>query len=193
MQKPEIRSKMSVLKRATEDEIKKLFRAHRQNHVIWTPIPTSVLTNSLDITDIINTSMKTITFSQNFKEIQVRPLFKITSLAKNKLKNYRAVSSLNFISKILEKVVAYRPQAHIKNNNSSNPLQSTYRKHHCTEWALLKVHNNVIISMDKYVVTALTMLDLSASFDTIDATLTDIISDFSMEYLGRLKFSFLLI
>ena len=44
--------------------------------------------------------------------------------------------------------------------------------------ALLKVHNDIIISMDKGEVTALTLLDLSAAFDTIDdATLTDRLSD----------------
>ena len=37
VQKPEIRSKMNVSERASEDEIKKLSLAHRQNHVIWIP------------------------------------------------------------------------------------------------------------------------------------------------------------
>ena len=46
--------------------------------------------------------------------------------------------------------------------------------------------------MDKGEVTALTLLDLSAAFDTIDhATLTDFL--FGMEYLVKLKFGFLLI
>ena len=137
------------------------------------PIPTSVLKNCLDIlitpiTEIINISMETSTFPQNFKEAHVRPLLKKTSLPKNELKNYRPVSNLSFISKILEKIVANRLQAHIKNNHLCNPLQSVYRRHHSTESALLKVHNDIIISMDKGEVTALTLLDLSAAFDTID-------------------------
>ena len=62
----------------------------------------------------------------------------------------------------------------MKNNHLSNPLQSAYRKHHSTESALLKVHNDIILSMDKGKVKALTLLDLSAAFHTIDhATLTD--------------------
>ena len=96
------------------------------------------------------------------------------------MKNYRPVSNLSLISKILEKIkiVANRLQAHIKNNHLCNPLQSAYRKHHSTESALLKVHNDIIISMDKGEVTAITLLDLSAAFDTIDyATLTDRLSD----------------
>ena len=137
--------------------------------------------------------METSTFPQNFKEAHVRPLLKKTSLPKNELKNYRPVSNLSFISKILEKKVANGLQAHIKNNHLCNPLQSAYRKHHSTESALLKVHNDIIISMDKGEVTALTLLDFSAAFDTIDhATLTDRLSD-CMEYLARLKFGFLFI
>ena len=91
------------------------------------------------------------------------------------MKNYRPVSNLSFISKILEKIVANRLQAHIKKYHLSNPLQSVYRKHHSRESFY---RNNIIISMDKGEVTALTLLDLSATFDTIDhATLTDRLSD----------------
>ena len=102
----------------------------------------------------------------------MRPLLKTISLP------YRPVSNLSFISKILEKVVADRLKAHIKNNHLSNPLQSAYRTHHSTESALLKLHNHIIISMDQGEVTALTLLDLSAAVDTIDhATLINTLSD----------------
>ena len=90
--------------------------------------------------------METSTFPQNFKEAHVSPLLKKTSLPKNELKNYRPVSNLSFISKILEN---NRLLAHIKNNHLSNPLQSAYRKHHSTESALLKVHNDIKIRIDK--------------------------------------------
>ena len=94
--------------------------------------------------------METSTFPQNFKEAHVRPLLKKTSLPKNELKNYRPhVSNLSFIAKILENIVANRLQAHIKNNHLSNPLQSAYRKHHSTESAVLKVHNDIKIRIDK--------------------------------------------
>ena len=62
-----------------------------------------------------------------------------------------------------EKIVVNQLQAHIKNNHLSNPLQSAYRKHHSTESALLKVNSDIIISIDKSEVTALTLLNLSAA------------------------------
>ena len=104
---------MNVFERASEDEIKKLILSSSSKSCDLDPIPTSVLKNCLDIlitpiTDIINISMETSTFPQNFKEAHVRPLLKKTSLPKNELKNYRPVSNLSFISKILEKIVANR-------------------------------------------------------------------------------------
>ena len=101
VQKPEIRSKMNVFERASQDAIEKLILSCLD--ILITPI-----------TDIINISMETSTFPQSFKQAHVRPLLKKTSLPKNELKNYRPVSNLSFISKILEKIVANRLQAHIK-------------------------------------------------------------------------------
>ena len=75
---------------------------------------------------------------------------------------------MSFISKILEKVVAKRLGSHIISNNLSNVFQSAYKKLHSTETALLKVHNDITLNMDNGRVTALTLLDLSAAFDTIN-------------------------
>ena len=86
----------------------------------------------------------------------------------NNLKSYRPVSNVSFISKIIEKVVSNRLQAHINSNKLNNPMQSAYLKSYSTETALLRVHNDISVSLDKGHVTALTLLDLSAAFDTID-------------------------
>ena len=50
-------------------------------------------------------------------------------------------------------------------------FQSAYRKHHSTESALLNIHNDILLNMAKGSVTALTLLDLSAAFNTIDHTI----------------------
>ena len=85
--------------------------------------------------------------------------------------NYRPVSNLSFLSKILEKVVASSLNSHINSSHTSNDYPSAYRKFHSTETALLKIHNDILSSMDDGRVTALTLLDLSAAFDTIDHTI----------------------
>ena len=90
------------------------------------------------------------------------------TLCKDDLRNYRPISNLSFLSKILEKVVANRLHEHIYNHHLSNDLQSAYKRFHSTETALLKIHNDIVDNMDNGKVTALTLLDLSAAFDTID-------------------------
>ena len=92
MRKPEIKYKMNVFERASKDEIKKLILGSSSKSCDLDHIPTSMLKNCLyilitPITDIINISMKTSTFPQNFKEAHVRPLLNKTSFPKNELKN----------------------------------------------------------------------------------------------------------
>ena len=65
-------------------------------------------------------------------------------------------------------IVAKRLNAHIEEHLLSNHVQSAYKRFHSTETALLKIHNDIICNMDNGKVTALTLLDLSAAFDTID-------------------------
>ena len=104
----------------------------------------------------------------SFKYALVKPLLKSSSLDQNQLKNYRPVSNLQFLSKILEKVVLSQLTEHLEKNKLTEPLQSAYRKHHSTETALLKVMNDVYTNTDDNEVTMLCLLDLSAAFDTID-------------------------
>ena len=109
-----------------------------------------------------------------FKQALVTPLIKKKTLCRNEFKNYRPISNLSFLSKILEKFVAKRLNAHIEEHLLSNHVQSAYKRFHSTETALLKIHNDIICNMDNGKVTALTLLDLSAAFDTIDnATLLE--------------------
>ena len=57
---------------------------------------------------------------------------------------------------------------HLQSNNLIDPFQSAYREKHSTESALLRIMNDILRSIDSGSVTILTMLDLSAAFDTID-------------------------
>ena len=50
-------------------------------------------------------------------------------------------------------------------------FQLAYKKYHSTESALFNIHNDILLNMVKGSVTALTLLDLSAAFNTIDNTI----------------------
>ena len=123
------------------------------------------------ITSIINASLEKRKCPNFFKQAHVTPIIKKSSLDKEIFKNYRPVSNLNFISKILERIVAVQLQTHLDEAGLMTAFQSAYRKHHSTESALLNIHNDILLNMAKGSVTALTLLDLSAAFDTIDHTI----------------------
>ena len=84
---------------------------------------------------------------------------------KNVLKNYRPVSNLSFISKLIEKVVAKQLNYFISHEAISNVHQSAYRSFHSTETALLKIQINISTSVNLRKAVPLTLLDLSTAFD----------------------------
>ena len=173
VQKPKIRNELLNLEPASEDEVRKIIVKSASKSCDLDPIPTHILKSLLDIliktiTTIINLSLESGTFPLLFKEAHVTPLLKKSNLPVNNLTNYKPISNLSFISKIIEKVVSNRLQAHINSNKLNYPILSAYQKFHSTETALFRVHNDISVSLDKGHVTALTLLDLSAAFDTID-------------------------
>jgi len=66
-------------------------------------------------------------FPSTFKQATVTPLIKGHSLAKSILSNYRPISNLNFISKILEPLFLVRFQSHVLNSSNFNQYQFAYR------------------------------------------------------------------
>ena len=84
------------------------------------------------------------------------------------MKNYRPVSNLNFISKIIEKIISNCIRSHLDKNNLSNTNRSAYKPLHFTETTLLKIHSDICMNMDSGKTTALVLLDLSAALDTLD-------------------------
>ena len=84
------------------------------------------------------------------------------------MSNISLVSGTEGISKLTEKAVATQIQCHMVDNDVLPYLQSAYRQNHSTETALIKVKNDLVMNMDKGLVTLLVLLDLSAAFDTVD-------------------------
>ena len=65
-------------------------------------------------------------------------------------------------------VVASHIRSHVYQNDLPNVSQSAYKHFHSTETALYKIHNDISLDIDNGKVTALTLLDLSTTFDIID-------------------------
>ena len=90
------------------------------------------------------------------------------SLDCNDLSNFRPVSNINFISKIIEKVASNQLKEYLYQNNLIEVYQSAYVSKRSTETALLKVQSDILNAVDRQEVVFLVMLDLSAAFNTID-------------------------
>ena len=120
------------------------------------------------LTHLINASLSEGYVDNSMKTAQVRPLLKKPGLDANILKNYRPVSNLPFVSKLLERVVAGRLSKHMDTHALLESFQSAYKPHHNVESALIRVHSDILQAMDRQRVVVLVLLDISAAFDTID-------------------------
>ena len=120
------------------------------------------------ITAIINASLASSVVPLCLKQAYVRPLLKKPGLDREQHKNYRPVSNLPFVSKLLGKNVAKCLDDHLKDNALQDIYQSAYRPYHSTETALIKVQSDIAEALDQGSTAVLIMLDLSAAFDTID-------------------------
>ena len=136
------------------------------------PIPTSLLKDILPnivplLREIVNKSLHTGTFPDDIKVALIRPLLKKINLDLVE-KNYRPVSNLQYIGKLIERAVNIQLNEHITTNNLMEPMQSAYRAGHSTETALIKVKADILNAIDNKEVVCLVLLDLSAAFDTVD-------------------------
>ena len=166
-------SQLTHFEMATEEEICNIVSRASLATCDLDPIPSSFIKDNIDvlapaIRDIVNLSLKSGDCPAPLKKAVVLPLLKKKGLDPETLKNYRPVSNLSFISKIIEQVVAKRLRDNLSSNELWGKTQSAYRAFHSTETALLRVQNDIFSCMDKKKLMALVMLDLSAAFDTTD-------------------------
>ena len=102
------------------------------------------------------------------KQAIVTPILKKINSDWNDLQNYRPVSNIGFISKIIEKAAMIQVDEYMQSYDLDEVNQSAYKNRHSTETALLKVTNDIALALDENKAAFLIMLDLSAAFDTID-------------------------
>ena len=104
----------------------------------------------------------------DLKMASVKPLLKKQSLRSDEFKNFRPISNLGFLSKVVEKYVAKQLIDYLDANGLNVSYQSAYRKLDSTETALIRVHNDIAIVSDQKRSVILLILDLSAAFDSVD-------------------------
>ena len=118
------------------------------------PLPASVLKTCFPIilptlTSIINMSLKNGVMPCALKVVVLKPLLKKQDADFEQLQNFRLISILIFVSKLIEKAVALQLNDHILRHHLDETFQSAYKAFHSTETALVRVHNDILTAIDK--------------------------------------------
>ena len=130
------------------------------------------------ITQICNLSIKTSVVPDKFKIAKLKPLFKKGSSTDPK--NYRPISLLPIISKVLEKIIHDQTQSFLRENELLYKFQSGFRSHHSTDFCLSYLTNKIMTGFDSGLLTGMVLIDLQKAFDTIDHDIVLI----KMKYIG---------
>jgi len=115
-----------------------------------------------------NTSLQQGTLPVSQRHALVTPGLKKANADPSDAKNYRPISNLTFMSKVVERLVCRQMVSFLESNGLIPSLQSAYRRGHSTEIAVLKIISDILLATDRGEVTLLGLLDLSAAFDTVD-------------------------
>ena len=117
---------------------------------------------------LFNKSLATGCFPRKYGHAVVFPQLKKNSLDASQPKNFRPVSNMPYLSKLLERVVQTQLHQFLDDHNMMPTYQSAYRKFHSTETALLQLYSDLLVAADRGEVSGLCLLDLTAAFDTVD-------------------------
>ena len=156
----------------TADEIHEILKDITIKSSTVDPLPAELLKDNLDtvvphLCELVNLSLSQGCVD-GAKVAHITPLIKDQTLDNSEFKNYRPISNLSFVGKLIERVVLRRLNEHLTENNLHIPWQSGYKKSHSTETLLIRIVNDLLIASNEEKATVVMMLDLSAAFDTVD-------------------------
>ena len=121
---------------------------------------------TMPIAHIINLSIITGVVPDDLKSARVVPLFKKND--NTETGNYRPVSILNIVSKVLERVVYDQFESYLLQNKLIFEYQSGFRRGFSTSTCLTHLSDHIRFQIDKRNFTGMVLLDLQKAFDTVD-------------------------
>ena len=120
----------------------------------------------IPITFLVNMSISENCVPDAVKTARVKPLYKKNSNLD--VGNYRPVSILNVVSKILEKAVYAQLEAYLVENNIIYDYQSRFRSSFSTDTCLIHLLDHIKRNNARGLFTGTILLDLQKAFDTVD-------------------------
>ena len=120
------------------------------------------------IIHLFNLSLKTGYIPDDYKCAKIIPIYK--SGEKDRFDNYRPISILPALSKLLEKTVAFQMIRYLEGNKMLYQHQYGFRKSRDTQQPLLQLINKIYdgLNKPKSEYSACVFLDLKKAFDTCD-------------------------
>ena len=120
------------------------------------------------LTKVVNSSLSSGTFPDILKKSIITPVLKKSSFDHNILKHDRPVANIKFMSKVIKKAASCQVTSYIDSNGLRENYQSSYKRFHSTETALVKVKSDFLQYVDNNKTVLSLLLDMSAAFDTVD-------------------------
>ena len=164
---------LTRLSPVTAAEVKQLIQSALAKTSPTDVIPTSLLKVfieefSLMIAHVANVSFAAARFPSFMKLRQVTPLLKKPGLDKGDFKNFRPITNLTTILKIIERLALHRLRPQLASSPNYCIVQSAYCTGRSTETALVKVVNDILNHIETGSVVALVSLNISAAFDMVN-------------------------
>ena len=164
-------SVFDTFRQVTDSDVQKLLSNSEMTSCLIDPAPTLVLKECKESLRpiytriLINLSLQSAVMPEPLKIAMLDPLLKVNAHS-DIFQNFRPVSNLKFLSKLVERAVFVQLDEYLVENELHEVFQSAYKSFHSTETSLLRVQNDILQSLDKNQSVILVLLDLSAAFDT---------------------------
>ena len=129
---------------------------------------TNLHTLAPPIAHIWNQSIQSGTFPDSAKIAKVVPVYKGKKLDASEFTNYRPISLLPVIGKIIEKIMHKQLTTFLEHNSILFSSQYGFRKNHNTSFATMDFLNTIAHSVDQGELAFGVFIDLSKAFDTIN-------------------------
>ena len=156
----------------TADEVETQIKCLKNNKASGpNSIPTSIFKNfrkslSIPLVEIINLCFNERKFPTQLKSANVISVFKKGD--KLEVNNYRPISLISNISKIIEKLIHRRLNSFLEQNNIFYPSQFGFRDRHSTSHALIEITDKIMKACDQGLFACGVYLDLKKAFDTVN-------------------------
>ena len=161
------------LSETSDNEVKKVINSFKNKGSSVNEIPTKIFkivsSNICEILgNLFNQSIQQGIFPDCLKVARVVPIFKEAEGDKLNMENYRPISTLNFISKVFEKLFLTRLKSFLNLSGILDKFQFGFRDSVSTTDAVITFLNDTYNNINESKYTIATFIDFKKAFDTIN-------------------------